>query len=101
MTVTELLDRLGGSVLSNKARVTHNGVSVVVARLAGADWIWTPEGQAIAASLATPAAIAAPAPAPALVPASTAMAAVASTLLARTRKTKGVAVESASPASEL
>ena len=96
MTVTELLDRLGGSVLSNKARVTHNGVSVVVARLAGADWIWTPEGQAIAASLATPVPVAPPAPAPA----PTAMAAVASTLLARTRKTKGVAVESTPPPSE-
>lgn len=98
MTVTELLDRLGGSVLSNKARVAHNGVSVVVARLAGADWIWTPEGQAIAASLATPVAIAAPTPAPA--PAPTAMAAVASTLLARTRKGKGLAVESTPPPSE-
>ncbi len=48
MTVFELIDRLNGQILANKARVTVNGVSVVVGRYEGDKMVFTDEGRALA-----------------------------------------------------
>lgn len=48
MNVLDLLTRLGGEVLSNKARATVDGKIVILARLTGTEWEYTPEGQELA-----------------------------------------------------
>ena len=48
MNVLDLLDRLGGEILSNKARAMVDGKIVILARMNGADWEYTPEGQELA-----------------------------------------------------
>lgn len=48
MNVLDLLARLGGEVLSNKARATVDGKIVILARLTGTEWEYTPEGQELA-----------------------------------------------------
>ena len=48
MNVIDLLTRLNGEVLSNKARAVVDGKIVILARLNGADWEYTPEGQELA-----------------------------------------------------
>lgn len=48
MNVIDLLTRLNGEVLSNKARAVVNGKIVILARMNGADWEYTPEGQELA-----------------------------------------------------
>jgi hypothetical protein len=48
MNVIDLLARLGGEILSNKARAVINGKIVVLARMDGNDWVYTDEGQALA-----------------------------------------------------
>jgi len=48
MDVHELLARLGGEVLANKARATIDGEIVVLARLSGEDWEYTDKGQELA-----------------------------------------------------
>ena len=48
MNVHDLLERLGGEVLSNKARAVVDGKIVILARMDGADWVYTPEGQDLA-----------------------------------------------------
>lgn len=48
MNVIELLARLNGEVLSNKARAVVNGKVVILARMIGAEWEYTPEGQELA-----------------------------------------------------
>ena len=48
MNILELLERLGGEILSNKARAVVDGKIVILARMIGADWEYTPEGQALA-----------------------------------------------------
>jgi len=48
MNVHDLLDRLGGEILSNKARAMVGGKIVILARLTGNDWVYTDEGQELA-----------------------------------------------------
>ena len=48
MNVIDLLARLNGEILSNKARAMVDGKIVILARLNGADWEYTPEGQELA-----------------------------------------------------
>ena len=48
MNVTDLLARLNGEVLSNKARAVVDGKVVVLARMIGTEWEYTPEGQEVA-----------------------------------------------------
>ena len=48
MNVIDLLVRLDGEILANKARATIDGKIVVLARLSGEDWVYTDEGQALA-----------------------------------------------------
>jgi hypothetical protein len=48
MNVIDLLTRLNGEVLSNKARAVIDGKIVILARMNGADWEYTPEGQELA-----------------------------------------------------
>jgi hypothetical protein len=48
MNVIDLLARLNGEVLSNKARAVIDGKVVILARLTGEDWEYTPEGQDLA-----------------------------------------------------
>ena len=48
MNVIDLLARLGGEILANKARATIDGKIVVLARLTGEDWVYTDEGQELA-----------------------------------------------------
>jgi len=48
MNVFDLLARLGGEILSNKARAVVDGKIVVLARMNGNDWVYTDEGQALA-----------------------------------------------------
>jgi hypothetical protein len=48
MNVLDLLDRLGGEILSNKARAVVDGKIVILARMNGNDWVYTDEGQALA-----------------------------------------------------
>jgi hypothetical protein len=88
MNVIDLLARLGGEILSNKARAVVDGKIVILARMNGADWEYTPEGQELANAHSNAAVEEAAAKAP------------------RTRKAKDVpaepvAVESADVAPEL
>jgi hypothetical protein len=48
MNVTDLLARLNGEILSNKARAVVDGKIVILARLNGEDWTYTDEGQELA-----------------------------------------------------
>ena len=48
MNIHDLLARLGGEILSNKARAVIDGKIVILARMNGADWVYTDEGQALA-----------------------------------------------------
>ena len=48
MNVTDLLARLNGEVLSNKARAVVDGKIVILARMIGTEWEYTPEGQELA-----------------------------------------------------
>jgi hypothetical protein len=48
MNVLDLLARLGGEILSNKARAVVDGKIVVLARMNGNDWVYTDEGQELA-----------------------------------------------------
>ena len=48
MNVIDLLARLNGEILSNKARAMVDGKIVILARMNGADWEYTPEGQELA-----------------------------------------------------
>lgn len=48
MNVLDLLTRLNGEVLSNKARAVVDGKIVILARLTGEDWTYTDEGQELA-----------------------------------------------------
>ena len=48
MNVIDLRARLNGEILSNKARAMVDGKIVILARMNGADWEYTPEGQELA-----------------------------------------------------
>jgi hypothetical protein len=48
MNIHDLLARLGGEILSNKARAVVDGKIVVLARMNGNDWVYTDEGQELA-----------------------------------------------------
>jgi hypothetical protein len=48
MNIHDLLARLGGEILSNKARAIVDGKIVILARLTGDDWAYTDEGQTLA-----------------------------------------------------
>jgi hypothetical protein len=48
MNVIDLLARLNGEVLSNKARAVVDGKVVILARLNGNEWVYTDEGQTLA-----------------------------------------------------
>jgi hypothetical protein len=48
MNILDLLARLGGEILSNKARAVVDGKVVILARMNGADWVYTDEGQTLA-----------------------------------------------------
>lgn len=48
MNVIDLLARLNGEILSNKARAMVDGKIVILARLNGEEWEYTPEGQDLA-----------------------------------------------------
>jgi hypothetical protein len=48
MNIHDLLARLGGEILSNKARAVVDGKIVILARMNGNDWVYTPEGQELA-----------------------------------------------------
>jgi hypothetical protein len=48
MNVIDLLARLNGEILSNKARAVVDGKIVILARMEGADWVYTAEGQELA-----------------------------------------------------
>ena len=48
MNVIDLLTRLNGEILSNKARAVVDGKIVILARLNGEDWTYTDEGQELA-----------------------------------------------------
>jgi hypothetical protein len=48
MNVLELMSRLGGETLNNKIRANIDGKIVVLARMIGTEWEYTPEGQELA-----------------------------------------------------
>ena len=48
MNVLDLLARLSGEILSNKARAVVDGKIVILARMSGNDWVYTDEGQELA-----------------------------------------------------
>lgn len=48
MNVIDLMVRLGGETLNNKVRAVVDGKIVVLARMAGTEWEYTPEGQELA-----------------------------------------------------
>jgi hypothetical protein len=48
MTVQELMDRVGGQVLANKARATVGGQSVVIGVFEGTELVFTEAGKALA-----------------------------------------------------
>ena len=48
MNIIDLLARLNGEILSNKARAVVDGKIVILARMEGVDWVYTPEGQDLA-----------------------------------------------------
>lgn len=48
MNVIDLLARLNGEILANKARAVVDGKIVILARMEGSDWVYTAEGQDLA-----------------------------------------------------
>jgi hypothetical protein len=48
MTIQELMDRVGGQVLANKARATVGGQSVVIGVFEGTELVFTEAGKALA-----------------------------------------------------
>lgn len=48
MNVLDLLARLDGEILSNKARAVIDGKIVILARMDGTEWVYTDEGQELA-----------------------------------------------------
>lgn len=48
MNVTDLLSRLNGEILANKARAVVDGKIVILARMNGDEWVYTDEGQELA-----------------------------------------------------
>lgn len=48
MTALELMERLGGEILNNKARAMVDGEIVILARLNDQDWEFTDKGQELA-----------------------------------------------------
>jgi hypothetical protein len=48
MTVQELLDRVGGQILANKARAVVGGQSVVIGVFEGTELVFTEAGKALA-----------------------------------------------------
>ena len=48
MNIHDLLARLGGEILSNKARAVVDGKIIILARMSGNDWVYTDEGQELA-----------------------------------------------------
>lgn len=48
MNIIDLLARLDGEILSNKARAVIDGKVVILARMNGNDWVYTAEGQELA-----------------------------------------------------
>jgi hypothetical protein len=48
MNALELMSRLGGETLNNKIRANIDGKIVVLARMIGTEWEYTPEGQELA-----------------------------------------------------
>jgi hypothetical protein len=49
MNVVELVERLGGEMILNRAVVMRNGVQVVIGVVDGSNWVRTAEGDIIAA----------------------------------------------------
>jgi hypothetical protein len=48
MNALELMSRLGGETLNNKIRASVDGKIVILARMIGTEWEYTPEGQELA-----------------------------------------------------
>jgi hypothetical protein len=48
MTIQELMDRVGGQILANKARATVGGQSVVIGVFEGTELVFTEAGKALA-----------------------------------------------------
>ena len=48
MNALSLMERLGGETLNNKIRAIVDGKIVVLARMIGTEWEYTPEGQELA-----------------------------------------------------
>ena len=48
MKIQELMDRVGGQILANKARATVGGQSVVIGVFQGTELVFTEAGQALA-----------------------------------------------------
>jgi hypothetical protein len=48
MNALDLMERLGGEILSNKIRAVIDGEIVVLARMEGVDWVMTERGQTLA-----------------------------------------------------
>lgn len=48
MNAIDLMARLGGETLNNKIRAVIDGKIVILARLNGSNWDYTPEGQELA-----------------------------------------------------
>ena len=48
MNVIDLMTRLGGETLNNKIRASIDGKIVILARMIGTEWEYTPEGQELA-----------------------------------------------------
>ena len=48
MNALDLMSRLGGETLNNKIRATIDGKIVILARMIGTEWEYTPEGQELA-----------------------------------------------------
>lgn len=48
MNAIDLMARLSGEVLGHKIRAVVDGKTVVLARMAGTEWEYTPEGQELA-----------------------------------------------------
>lgn len=55
MDVLQLMDRLGGEVLANKVQANIDGKLVYIGYIDGPEYVFTPEGHELAASLSTPA----------------------------------------------
>jgi len=48
MNALELMSRIGGETLNNKIRASVDGKIVILARMIGTEWEYTPEGQELA-----------------------------------------------------